>query len=85
MLLYCLGFTSYSAFVISLIISQIILNIMVPMYNIDIEQNNYGDIAIYSFIQIGTIIFVYIFAILCILSKGNNCGNTVCVINNKCC
>lgn len=83
LILYCFGLTSCSAFIISLIISQVILLLMVNHYDIDTEAN-YSDLAIYTFIQIATVICVYLFAILCILSKGNN-PNSVCVINNSCC
>lgn len=62
--LWSLGLSVWSAFIITLVGCQLILLIAKPPYDIDIENDDLSCVAIYHFIILMTIIIVYTYAVL---------------------
>lgn len=63
------GLTLGSAIILSLAISQILLLFLTPPHELDSEIESQSAYAIYSLIQTITIIVIYTYAIISLLSK----------------
>ena len=65
-LIFCrTGIRAWSAVVLSLLIGQILINILAPPSDIDTDTDSGSSYAFYMLIQLGTPIVVFIYAFMC--------------------